>query len=84
MTEKQIDKPVYRPPSPQEKRRGGGGGGVCTRATDLSPAINFNSTVLDRMKFRQDFKGKMLKCTKNKALTKLHSAFQQERISVIK
>ena len=83
MTEKQIDKPVYRPPSPQEKRRGRGGG-VCTRATDLSPAINFNSTVLDRMKFRQDFNGKMLKCTKNKALTKLGSEFQQERFSVIK
>ena len=83
MTEKQIDKPVYRPPSPQEKRRGRGGG-VCTRAIDLSPAINFNSTVLDRMKFRQDFKGKMLKCTKNKALTKLCSEFQQERFSVIK
>ena len=82
MTEKQIENPVYRPPSPQEKRKGGGG--VCTRATDLSPAINFNSTVLDRMKFRQDFKGKMPKCTKNKALTRLPSEFQQERISVIK
>ena len=81
MTEKQIDKPVYRPPSPQEKRRGRGG---LYKSDDFSPAINFNSTVLDRMKFRQDFKGKMLKCTKNKALTKLGFEFQQERFSVIK
>ena len=82
MTEKQIDKPVYRPPLPTGKEEGEGR--VCTRATDLSLAINFNSTVLDRMKFRQDFKGKMLKCTKNKALTKLGSESQQERFSVIK
>ena len=74
---------MYRTPLPQEKRKEEGGGG-CTQATNLAPSINLNSAVLDRMKFRQDFKGKMLKCAKNKTLTKLHSAFQQERISVIK
>ena len=61
-----------------------GGGGGCTQAANLAPSINLNSAVLDRMKFCHAFKGKMLKCTKNKATTKLHSAFQQERISVIK
>ena len=53
-------------------------------AANFAPSINLNSAVLDRMKFCHDFKGKMLKCTKNKATTKLHSAFQQKRISVIK
>ena len=51
---------MYRPPFPQEKRREEEGGG-CTQATDLAPSINFNSAVLDQMKFRHDFKGKMLK-----------------------
>ena len=72
-----------RTPFPQEKGREEGGGG-CTQAANLAPSINLNSAVLDRMKFCHDFKGKMLKCTKNKATTKLHSEFQQERISVIK
>ena len=61
---------MYRPPFPQEKRREEEGGG-CTQATDLAPSINFNSAVLDQMKFRHDFKGKMLKFKKYKASTKL-------------
>ena len=49
-----------RTPFPQETGREEGGGG-CTQAANLAPSINFNSAVLDQMKFRHDFKGKMLK-----------------------